>query len=567
MLGLEQGRLVGSSFSEFFHPDDRARVAARIPGEVRMIAREHAPCVVDVASHELQFEGRPRQVVVVHDLTERMARERELLEAQRVAGAGSFSLDERTREVVLSEEVSRICGRDPRDQVELGSNIWAGKPIFDPETYRRFLDAMNQGLSGGQPFEMEVELLRPDGTPRTVLVRAEPVRDRDGAVGGLRGTVLDITERKASERALREASRAKDDFLALLGHELRNPLAPIVTALQILKLRNDPRDAKTLQIVERQVQHLIRLVNDLLDVSRITRGQIVIRRKRVRLRDMVTRGVEMAMPLVEQRGHHLEIRLPGPDLSLDGDEERLAQVIANLLTNAAKYTDPGGHIVIEGQSDDHTIILRVTDDGIGISAELLPHVFDLFTQNQQAADRALGGLGIGLTIVKSLVEMHGGTASAASTGPGHGSVFTIRLPRAEEVVPLDLTPGPPPVEHAPRRILVVDDNEDALELLSEVLRGVGHEVRTAADGPSALEVARTFPAEVAILDIGLPVMDGYELAGRLRDELGAHAPRLIALTGYGQDSDRARATEAGFAEHLTKPVEAERLLRTIDEAA
>jgi CheY-like chemotaxis protein len=341
-----------------------------------------------------------------------------------------------------------------------------------------------------------------------------------------------------------------------------------VTAVQLLKLHGDGPYTKTVATVERQVQYLIRLVDDLLDVSRITRGYIQIKKRLLRLQDVVEEGVEMAMPLIEQRRHHLEVRLPPADLRLNGDEGRLAQVVANLLTNSAKYTEPGGAITVDACQEADEVVLCVRDNGIGISSGLLPHVFDLFTQERQAADRGRGGLGIGLTIVRNLVELHGGTVEAASDGQGKGSVFTVRLPAAgEEPAAIELPAAvAPAVAVASRRILAVDDNEDALDLLAEVLRSAGHVVATAKDGPSALHVVETFRPEVAILDIGLPVMDGYELAGRMRGDLGGAAPWLIALTGYGQPSDRDRARQAGFSEHLTKPVDLGRLLGAVGAA-
>jgi signal transduction histidine kinase/CheY-like chemotaxis protein len=376
----------------------------------------------------------------------------------------------------------------------------------------------------------------------------------------------EITEHKQAIEALREANRSKDEFLAMLGHELRNPLSPIVTAVQILKLHGNGHYTKTLEVVDRQVQYLIRLVDDLLDVSRVTRGNIQINKRLSRLQDVVAQGTEMAMPLIEQRRHRLEVRFPPCDLHLNGDEGRLAQVVANLLTNSAKYTDPGGDIAVEASQEGDEVVLTVKDTGIGIAAELLPHVFDLFTQERQAADRARGGLGIGLTIVRNLVELHGGTVSAASAGRGKGSVFTVRLPAAiEEPVVVDLQgTAAPVVAKAMNQVLLVDDNEDALDLLAEGLRSAGHVVMTARDGPSALATMKTFHPDVAILDIGLPVMDGYELAGRVRAQLGDDAPRLIALTGYGRESDRDRAREAGFSRHLTKPVDFGCLLAAVD---
>jgi CheY-like chemotaxis protein len=336
----------------------------------------------------------------------------------------------------------------------------------------------------------------------------------------------------------------------------------------LLKLRGDGQYGKALEVVERQVQYLIRLVDDLLDVSRMTRGTIQIKKRLLRLQDIVAQGAEIAMPLIEQRRHHLDVHLSSSELRVNGDEARLAQVVSNLLTNAAKYTDPGGCITVEAHRQGGEIVLSVKDDGIGISAELLPHVFDMFTQERQAADRSRGGLGIGLTIVRNLVERHGGTVEAESQGLGKGSVFTVRLPAAiEEPAAVASSAPEAPVPNAQQRVLLVDDNEDALELLAEVLRNAGHVVTTAKDGPAALKVMKAFHADVAILDIGLPVMDGYELAGRLRAELGKDLPRLIALTGYGQESDRARAKQAGFAEHLTKPVDAARLLRSLEATA
>jgi PAS domain S-box-containing protein len=375
----------------------------------------------------------------------------------------------------------------------------------------------------------------------------------------------EVTEQRRAAEALREANRSKDEFLAMLGHELRNPLAPIVTSLQLLKRGDDGRNGRALEVVERQVQHLIRLVDDLLDVSRMTRGMIQIKKRLLRLQDVVAQGAEIAMPLIEQRRHRLDVRLPTAEVRLKGDEERLSQVVANLLTNAAKYTAPGGQITVEAHREVSEVVLSVKDSGIGITAQLLPHVFDMFTQERQAADRSRGGLGIGLTIVRNLVELHGGTVQAESEGRGKGSIFTVRLPIATEepeaIAASRVTDQFPRASH---RVLVVDDNEDILEVLVEFLRSAGHVVASAKDGPTALEILKTFPADVAILDIGLPVMDGYELAGRIRATLGEAGPRLIALTGYGQDSDRARAKEAGFAVHLTKPVDGERLLGVLE---
>ena len=316
------------------------------------------------------------------------------------------------------------------------------------------------------------------------------------------------------------ASRAKDEFLAMLGHELRNPLSPIVTALDLMRLHAPTAAERERAVIERQVSHLVRLVDDLLDVSRITRGKIQLERRVVPLQEVIGRAVEQASPLLEERRHALVLEVTEP-LHLEGDEHRLAQVIANLLTNAAQYTDPGGRIVLRAWAEDREVRLSVTDNGIGISPALLPRIFDLFVQGERALDRLPGGLGIGLTIVRSLVDLHGGRVAAESAGRGQGSDFTICLP-----LPTVARVGPPQpparnraIAAAPTgvRVLVVDDNEDAADLLAEVLRARGHEVRVAFDGPTALAAVVDQPPRVALLDIGLPVMDGYELARRLRD--------------------------------------------------
>jgi signal transduction histidine kinase len=362
-------------------------------------------------------------------------------------------------------------------------------------------------------------------------------------------------------RAAENANRAKDEFLAMLGHELRNPLSPIVTALQLMKLQGPDASERARAVIERQVTHLTRLVDDLLDVSRIARGKVELKADLVEISEVVAKAIEMASPLLEQRNHALAVQVPRRGLLVDADITRLSQVISNLLTNAAKYTPSGGHITILGEAVDHEVILRVRDTGIGITPDVLPHIFDLFVQERQAIDRAQGGLGIGLTIVRNLVERHGGTVQVKSDGQGRGSEFTIRLPRAtwaeqSESIPrgLEIDRLAVPKDGAPR-VLIVDDNEDGAEMLSLILSQKGYDTRVAHDAPGALEIAAQFKPATAFIDIGLPVMDGYELAERLRAEPLLSGIRLIALTGYGQESDRQRGRQAGFDEHLVKPVD------------
>jgi signal transduction histidine kinase len=373
-----------------------------------------------------------------------------------------------------------------------------------------------------------------------------------------------FAQTEAARHEAEDASRVKDEFLALLGHELRNPLAPIMTALSLIDMRRGQVDGEAspwpeLEVVNRQVRHLARLVDDLLDVSRIRSGKVELRRTPVRLDEVVQKAVEMASPLLEQRNHRLTVEVP--PLTLDGDEARLAQVFANLLTNAAKFTDPGGTIRVEAAQKDGQALVRVIDNGRGIDREMLPHVFEVFVQGRE---RREGGLGLGLALVRSLISLHGGSVEAHSEGSGRGSELMVRLPvvgpQPAAVAPV----AAPPHETGRReRILVVDDNEDAAELLSELLRSVGHDVQIAHDGVEALAVSARFHPEVAILDIGLPVMDGYELARRMREAQGVSL-RLIAVTGYGQESDLRRSRAAGFEHHFVKPVHVEELLSAIE---
>jgi signal transduction histidine kinase/CheY-like chemotaxis protein len=368
----------------------------------------------------------------------------------------------------------------------------------------------------------------------------------------------------------READRRKDEFLAMLGHELRNPLSPMVTALQLMRMKDGAPLERERTIIERQVEHLTRLVDDLLDVSRITRGKVQLKRGRIDLTAVLLKAAEMASPLFEQRAHYLELPPPAGPLFVDGDPARLAQVLANLLNNAAKYTDPGGRIAVTAVGEGEQAVVRVRDNGAGIAPNILPRIFDMFVQEGRSIDRSQGGLGLGLAIVRSLVELHGGTVSVHSEGLGRGSEFVVRLPLA---APQAGTAGedrrPPPEAPATQgdpgsvRLLLVDDNRDAVELLTEFLDTKGYVTRMALDGPSGLAAASAFQPHVALLDVGLPVMDGYELASRLRQEPGLKGIKLVAITGYGQDSDRLRAREAGFDMHLVKPIEPGQLLRIL----
>jgi signal transduction histidine kinase len=381
----------------------------------------------------------------------------------------------------------------------------------------------------------------------------------------------EVAERTRAEQALKEADRHKDEFLAMLAHELRNPLAPIRNAVHLMKMKplEDPQLLLSRDIIERQLLQLSRLVDDLLDVSRITRGKINLARQRVELKELVDRAVETVFPAIEGRGHTLEVEIPNRPLAIYGDPMRLTQALGNVLGNAAKYTDKGGQISLRARRRQRDIEITVRDNGIGIVPEVLPCIFDLFTQLDQRGSRPQGGLGIGLALVRQLVEMHGGTVTASSEGPGMGSEFVIRLPLSiertadDEPIEQEAKPEPPPSARpvTQRRILVADDNPDARESLATLLSLNGHEVFRAEDGSDAWLTAERYRPDVALLDIGMPCANGYEVARRIRSEPWGRNMVLVALTGWGQDSDRRRSHEAGFDSHLTKPVDP----RVLDE--
>jgi len=359
--------------------------------------------------------------------------------------------------------------------------------------------------------------------------------------------------------AAESASRAKDEFLAMLGHELRNPLAPIVTALDLMRMRNVGEGMRERAIIERQVTHLTRLVDDLLDISRITRGKIELRRTTDELIRAVEPAIDAVGPLVFQHRHQLSVDVPATGLCVDGDPARLSQIVRNLLANAAKFTHEGGQLRIAARSIGSCVELTVADNGRGIAPALLPHVFEPFVQGSQGAERAGGGLGLGLAIVKSLVELHGGSVAVTSAGPGLGTTVTVQLPRVPGMQPAANTHSSARAAVRSLRVLVVDDNVDAAALLGDLLRCLGHEPVIVHDGPAALAAVDRDPPQLAILDIGLPGMDGYELARRLREHPNLAGVAVVALTGYGQPSDRQRTRDAGFAEHLVKPIDLQRL--------
>ncbi|AEG91490.1 ATP-binding protein [Ramlibacter tataouinensis] len=430
--------------------------------------------------------------------------------------------------------------------------------VLHPQDRAQARAAWQRCLATGQPYETELRLRHRSGDYRWVLARALPVRDDAGTVLRWMGTCTDIHDQKLAREDLQAANRQKDEFLAMLAHELRNPLAPISTAAQLLKLtaRDPERVLQSSELIGRQVRHMTALVDDLLDVSRVTRGLAQIERKPVDLKQVVHSALEQARPHIESHRHQVTVHLPPGPAQVTGDRVRLVQVVSNLLNNAAKYTPEGGAITVALALEGGAASIRVSDNGTGIDAALLPHVFDLFTQAKRTPDRSQGGLGLGLALVRSLVELHGGSVLARSEGRGCGSSFTVTLPLSPEAAG---APAPAekaaPVTARSLSILVVDDNVDAAVSLGIWLEMEGHRVVVKTGAAQALAAASRQPAEVYVLDIGLPVMDGYELARQLRALPAPRRATFIALTGYGQAHDIAQSRAAGFDHHFVKPVD------------
>lgn len=420
----------------------------------------------------------------------------------------------------------------------------------------------------------EIVVERPDGQRRTVLAHANPIRDGSGKVLGAVNVLVDITDRKHAEDALTTADRSKNEFLAILAHELRNPLAPIRNAVQILNREGTlaPESRWALSAIERQVRQMARLVDDLVDVARMTSNRLELRNERVELATVLRSAIETSGALLKAGGQEFTVVLPDAPIRLDADPVRLAQAVSNLLNNAAKYTERGGRIWLIAERGGDDAVITVRDTGVGIPSAVLPHVFEMFTQGEQARARTLGGLGIGLTLVKRLVEMHGGTVAAESAGQDTGSTFVIRLPAVAESAHVSRPEpdGPGRMSPPSLRMLIVDDNRDAADSLAMLLRTPGNEIRTAYDGLEALQAASEFRPEVVLLDIGLPNIDGHEVAQRLRREPWGQRVCLIAVTGWSDESDRARSRAAGFDHHLVKPLDTgllAQLLSSVERSA
>ncbi len=454
-------------------------------------------------------------------------------------------------------------GLHPADLIGRSIADVLGQEAYD--TIRPYLDR----AIAGQRVDVEIEVPYQRLGRQFMRFAYEPELDDTGTVVGYVAAVVNVSDRRHAEEALREANTRKDAFLATLAHELRNPLAAMRNALQLLSVPE--LDAEGSQrasaIIHRQLKQLVRLVDDLLDVSRISRGQLQLRISRTTLAEVIRTAVESASLAIGTADQHLRVLLPDEPIILDADSERLSQVFTNLLTNATKYTPPGGEITISAVVEPETVTVEVADNGSGIPPEMLEAVFGMFTQVHSNRDRAFGGLGIGLTLVRSMVELHGGTVTAESGGPDQGSTFRVRLPRAPEAArEPDPAPALPAEVAVTKRVLIADDNLDAAESLQLWLQLAGHQVAIAANGTEALSVAETFLPDVALLDLGMPDLSGFEVARGIRSAPWGRGIVLIALTGWGQEEDRRRTAEAGFDHHLTKPIPPdtiEELIRTL----
>jgi PAS domain S-box-containing protein len=580
ILGYREGEILGQHVSIIFTPEDNAKGRAEFEmrgalyeghenddrwhikkGGVRFWANGMMMPLKDEAGNTRGY------LKILFDRTvQKVARDAQRTSEERLRiavdaarlGLWHWRRDSPRGTMICDERCEEHAGLPPDAVVTLDTL----HERIHPEDRERTRDALERSIAGHEPFDCECRTVAPDGRVRWIQAIGHGFYDDSGQPYRFDGVTIDITDRKLDEETVRDADRRKDEFIAMLAHELRNPMAAITNAVQLSLLPARDEDLRwSREVIQRQAKHLTRLIDDLLDVSRITHGKIELRKQQIDLASVIGRAVEAVRPLIERKRHELTLSIAPGQLGLLGDPARMEQVLVNLLANAAKYTEEGGHITLTARRDAE-VIVAVKDDGIGIPPEILPRIFELFAQADRTIDRSQGGLGVGLTLVKKLVEMHGGTVTAASQGTGKGSVFTIRLPAVGEAVEAEGMPEPsPPVRtDSGLHVLVADDNRDTADGLMKLLQASGYRVTTAHDGPSAVEAARAARPEVILMDIGLPGLDGYRVAEQLREEQCCKDALLIAISGYGQEQDRRRSREAGFDFHLVKPVDFESLL-------
>jgi PAS domain S-box-containing protein len=580
IVGYGPQELMGLTFQDITHPDDLeadlAHVRRLLAGEIqtfsmqkRYFRKDRSLVWIELTVSLVRTPGGEAKyfISVVEDVTDEKQVQDALRRSEERLRTLSDNLPQgavyqvlgdpegRRRFTYISGGVERLFGVTPAEVLADAAALYG---LVHEDDRPRLAAAEEVALRDRAPFDCEFRSRTRSGGLVWVQARSAPRRLPNGETAW-EGLVVDVTARKRAEEALREADRRKDEFLATLAHELRNPLAPLRNALHVLKLTGgNPRVAEEARaVMERQLAQMVRLIDDLLDVSRITRGKLRLRRERVELASIVQSAVEGSRPLIEASGHRLTVVLPPEPLLLDADPTRLAQVFGNLLTNAAKYTDRGGRIGLTAERKGHEVVVAVRDTGIGIAAEHLPRLFEMFSQVAPALERSQGGLGIGLSLARGLVELHGGGIEARSEGLGKGSEFVVRLPLAvrspnegQQGAGADEGPCVPGC-----RILVADDSRDAADSLAMMLRLAGHEVHAVHDGQEAVEAAGWFRPDVALLDIGMPRLNGLQAARHIRGQPWGKKILLVAITGWGQEEDKRRATEAGFDHHLTKPVD------------
>ena len=570
----------GWGWLDAIHPDDRERTAQvwrqcvhdqcicqteyrlrRHDGSYRWTAVRAVPV--------LEARGRIREWVGMNtDITERKRAEEALRQSE---GRFRMLADNMSQLAWTCDLLGNVTWYNERWLDYTGMTFedtkgWDWSKVQHRDHLYRVVAGVKRSAETGEPWDDTFPLRGRDGKYRWFLSRAVPIRDASGAVGCWFGTNTDVTELRDAQQALREADRRKDEFLAMLAHELRNPLAPISNAAQVLRRAgSDPRMVHSAsEMLDRQVGQMARLVDDLLDMSRITRGKIELRRQHIELAPVLNQAVEAARPLVQSMEHELTLIVPPQPIYLDADPVRLIQMIGNLLNNACKFMDKGGRIALTVERQGQHAVIRVRDSGIGIAADQLPRIFEMFMQADTSLERSVSGLGIGLTLVRNVVEMHGGTIDAHSDGLGQGSEFVVRLPILFEPPGLPSRPTVgEPTSTTGRRILIVDDNQDGAESLALLLTLGGHETHIAQDGLEAIDAAEQLRPDVVLLDIGLPRLNGYEVCRRIREQGWGKDVVLVAVTGWGQEEDRDRSRDAGFNTHIVKPVDHDVLIKLL----
>jgi PAS domain S-box-containing protein len=580
-------QLYGRTDDEVFPPETAAQFKQN---DLRALSSETGVQVIETLEHE---DGIVHHSVVSKfpivgpdssqafiagmaiDVTDRLRAEKVLAEseerfrqlAENVNEVFWMTDPQTTQLLYISPAYERVWGRSCQSLYE---NPRSFLDAVHPDDLERVRIAVLENQSRGEETDKQYRVIRPDGSIRWVRDRAFPVKNAAGQFYRVVGIIDDFTDRKLAEEALKVADRRKDEFLATLAHELRNPLAPIQNGLQIMRLAGDDHIAveQARAMMERQMQHFVRLVNDLLDLSRINTGKMELHRKRIELADVVQSALETSDPLIKELDHELIVTVPDGPLYVDADKTRLVQVLCNLLTNAAKFSERGGRIWLTAEQQGSEAVVSVRDTGVGIPPQMLPKVFEVFTQVDRSLEKSHGGLGIGLSIVRRLVEMHGGIVEAKSEGPGTGSEFIIRLPVVLSLVQGEEHDGDKPKPARPaaeRRILVVDDNEDSARSLAMLLELMGNEVRIAHDGLEALAAAAAYRPDLMLLDLGMPRLNGYDACRRIREQPWGKGMLIAALTGWGQEEDRRRSQEAGFDHHLIKPVDQHALEKLLFE--